>query len=457
MAEGVPGQHAPRTVNPPPPTTGHKVDLDALMGVRAIASLQVAVGHYYLFVGQGFDLQGGSAVTLFFIVSGFIMTVAYLPKCDTPNFDRTFLVRRAARIFPLYWLGLVMHLPVVLSAMDSIIDDYVGSRVIVAVGMILDVFLLQSWLPGVGLFWNGVSWTMSVQLFFYSIFGCVARSVKRRIGRGCMKTSGVIWTLYGVTLALTLLTLAAGGDDGYWLARAQPLLRLPTFLMGVYAGAATVARANEAPNPAETRRWAQVTDALSLLIFLVLALAAWVSSLCKECMFVRVVPEFLGSVAFAFWVRGLAEAPGSLSGRLLRWGVLRELGELSFAVYVLQVPVWALLSAAARGSLAEAMGIVAFYYPEGSAEFTLLQPLLMFPFMAILLLVSALACRSVEQPCRRWAANRTRGQQQRPPEGCCLEEGAAVDITVGKEEEGKKGEGRSNGTTGAAPAVAAMS
>jgi len=122
--------------------------------------LQVAVGHYYLFVGQGFDLQGGSAVTLFFIVSGFIMTVAYLPKCDTPNFDRTFLIRRAARIFPLYWLGLAMHLPVVLSAMDSIIDDNVGSRVIVAVGMILDVFLLQSWLPGVGLFWNGVSWTM---------------------------------------------------------------------------------------------------------------------------------------------------------------------------------------------------------------------------------------------------------------------------------------------------------
>mmetsp|Transcript_43175 Transcript_43175/g.74825 ORF Transcript_43175/g.74825 Transcript_43175/m.74825 type:complete len:163 (-) Transcript_43175:314-802(-) len=154
-----------------------------------------------------------------------------------------------------------------------------------------------------------------------------------------MKTSGIIWTLYGVTLALTLLALANGVDDGYWLARAQPLLRLPTFLMGVYAGAATVARANEAPNPVETHRWAQVTDALSLLIFLVLALAAWVSSLCKECMFVRVVPEFLGSVAFAFWVRGLAEAPGSLSGRLLRWGVLRELGELSFAVYVLQVEV----------------------------------------------------------------------------------------------------------------------
>ena len=53
---------------------------------------------------EHYEYHGGAAVTLFFVVSGFIMTVAYLDKVDAePSFDYFFLLRRLARLVPVHW------------------------------------------------------------------------------------------------------------------------------------------------------------------------------------------------------------------------------------------------------------------------------------------------------------------------------------------------------------------
>ena len=53
-----------------------KVDTNAVLGLRCIAALVVAYGHWPIMNGTSwYEYHGGAAVTLFFVVSGFIMTV----------------------------------------------------------------------------------------------------------------------------------------------------------------------------------------------------------------------------------------------------------------------------------------------------------------------------------------------------------------------------------------------
>ena len=55
-----------------------RLDIRALDGLRGIASLHIAVQHYvdYLTPG-GPDLMGSGTVTLFLVLSGFVMAIGY--------------------------------------------------------------------------------------------------------------------------------------------------------------------------------------------------------------------------------------------------------------------------------------------------------------------------------------------------------------------------------------------
>jgi hypothetical protein len=55
----------------------HKFDTSALDGLRGFAALHVAISHYIGFSSIGFDLCGGQAMGLFYILSGFVMYVGY--------------------------------------------------------------------------------------------------------------------------------------------------------------------------------------------------------------------------------------------------------------------------------------------------------------------------------------------------------------------------------------------
>jgi peptidoglycan/LPS O-acetylase OafA/YrhL len=96
--------------------------LPCLDGVRAIAALGVVVVHVGLI--SGYNVRPGSAlgpyfaraevgVTVFFLLSGFLVyrpfVAAHFDGRDAPA-TGTFLLRRALRIVPLYWLALTIVL-----------------------------------------------------------------------------------------------------------------------------------------------------------------------------------------------------------------------------------------------------------------------------------------------------------------------------------------------------------
>ncbi|MGH1403740.1 MAG: acyltransferase family protein [Alphaproteobacteria bacterium] len=93
----------------------------ALDGLRGIAVLLVMWRHastslaYYSdrwndSLYASFTVLGSSGVTLFFVLSGFLITSILIDTSDDPKCLRKFYIRRSLRIFPLYYLAIYLLL-----------------------------------------------------------------------------------------------------------------------------------------------------------------------------------------------------------------------------------------------------------------------------------------------------------------------------------------------------------
>jgi len=80
----------------------------ALDGLRGVAILLVVFLHNFGFMNYFFF--GWLGVDLFFVLSGFLITEILLDTVNKPNFLRNFYIRRVLRIFPLYYLVLIICL-----------------------------------------------------------------------------------------------------------------------------------------------------------------------------------------------------------------------------------------------------------------------------------------------------------------------------------------------------------
>ncbi len=89
----------------------------SLDGVRGIAALMVMFFHFFsglntqshlLGLLAKYSVFGQTGVSLFFVLSGFLITRILLHTKESPYFFRNFYIRRTLRIFPLYYLFLAL-------------------------------------------------------------------------------------------------------------------------------------------------------------------------------------------------------------------------------------------------------------------------------------------------------------------------------------------------------------
>lgn len=83
----------------------------ALDGLRGLAILLVVVYHNFGFINYFFF--GWLGVDLFFVLSGFLITDILLKTLQDKHYLKNFYLRRVLRIFPLYYLCLVLFLLVI--------------------------------------------------------------------------------------------------------------------------------------------------------------------------------------------------------------------------------------------------------------------------------------------------------------------------------------------------------
>lgn len=97
----------------------HLKYIKALDGVRGIAAIMVMLFHFFsasplkgssVFVYmQSMTKIGQTGVVLFFVLSGFLITRILIATKNNQDFFRNFYARRAFRIFPLYYLFLIIY------------------------------------------------------------------------------------------------------------------------------------------------------------------------------------------------------------------------------------------------------------------------------------------------------------------------------------------------------------
>lgn len=91
---------------------------DELDGVRAIAVIMVMLYHFFqditttneiLIIVKKLSLFGKTGVSLFFVLSGFLITRILINTKEKSSYFRSFYARRVLRIFPLYYIFLIIY------------------------------------------------------------------------------------------------------------------------------------------------------------------------------------------------------------------------------------------------------------------------------------------------------------------------------------------------------------
>lgn len=204
-----------------------KKELKWIQVLRGVAALLVvllhATGNVRLSLDQSFLFGifefGGAGVDIFFVISGYIITYTSYKYLGERSYIPVFLQKRFVRIYPTYWIiagGFIL--------VQILLPQYYNSGYNLSGSNLLNTFLLT---PGHQMV-NGVSWTLTNELFFYLLFiGAFFVGNKRMLA-----TFTIL--VMAVTLAAGILTDGANLENP-WLS----LLIFPMnleFYMGVLAG-----------------------------------------------------------------------------------------------------------------------------------------------------------------------------------------------------------------------------
>jgi peptidoglycan/LPS O-acetylase OafA/YrhL len=371
--------------------------LRALTGVRFLAALHVVAFHYAPKEGLPAWLErllnaGPQSVTLFFVLSGFILAYTNLRAEDAPEVERrAFWAARFSRVYPVYLLGLVLMTPPWIRDVLSVTGGMHSEAVwqLSSVGL-ATVTLTQAWVPELACVWNCPGWSLSVEAFFYLLFPLLCPPVIRFAPRGLWRAAAA--TVLGATLIALLWLLVDGWITGQpaspfgpdtWLkvAAYNPLLRLPQFFLGVVLGRLFCLRVKAGQGAglaASAQAW--VAAAASLVLF-----AAPVSGSAWVFRDLALLP------AFALLIWSLAFS-GDWLARFLEHRWIVRLGEASYALYILHSPLYFYLRMADhRSGLGLAVSSVRAFFAA---------------YVAVSVLVSIGVFLWVEEPARRWLRTR---------------------------------------------------
>jgi peptidoglycan/LPS O-acetylase OafA/YrhL len=294
-----------------------------LDGLRAIAILIVIAFHLKL----PFCSLGWSGVFLFFVLSGFLITGILLDSKSKPHYFKNFYARRALRIFPIYYLTLFALTALALIKHWTIHD----------VGWYLLYF--QNYLLGVDSFQPAFpdafdhSWSLAVEEQFYFLWplAVLLLSWRTLLGLCLILIAGAAFTRFVIadmtqSFSLAFTPLACVVDSlaaGAMLA----ILRRSPFAdkCGKAAGYAAVA----------------VGGGVALLIICHNGLerfwTGWMTLPSINHLLLSAM-----AVLFAGLILVALDQKTYLAG-LLRVGVLRHIGKISYGLYMYHWPLLLLL------------------------------------------------------------------------------------------------------------------
>lgn len=249
---------------------------------------------------------GYLGVTFFFVLSGFVLVWSARDGDSSPAFYR----RRFARVWPLHALMFTAAIALGLAGLVDHRGTWWSAP--------LNLGLLQGWFydPELLYGFNGVSWSLSAEAFFYLMFPLLYL-LGRRVGAVPMLAIGSAWLIVGALLA--------EASNAFWLVQVFPAYRIGEFAVGM--GLALLVRAGTAPRISTKLATGALLGSYAAAIVLNRVSAGELGG--RQWWVALIVLPGIAIVLLAFAGRDIAG-----DGGWLVHPVLVRLGQWSFALYL---------------------------------------------------------------------------------------------------------------------------
>ncbi|MEN9400918.1 MAG: hypothetical protein RL632_2021 [Bacteroidota bacterium] len=351
------------------------MQIPQLTFTRFLAAISIVFLHFGLFTWPmnshllspfGGDLI--AAMSYFFILSGFILVISVAKDGNLPEKinSREFWKRRAARIVPMYLLAFLIFFLI-----NFRYDPAIPLKWQIQ-SLYHSLFFLQSWKYKMALDVNYPSWSLSVEAFFYFIFPWLYSNLRELSNKKLLVISFIAWLLnYYVLISLKEENAPANFINFF------PLLHVATFLTGMCFGLLLI----------KNHEWLKTVGKKYLHGATIIATLVLIWTSYKNYSFHDDQHNGLLSPYYMLVIYSLALLTGKLS-KILSSKFFVFLGSMSYSLYILQYPVYQICQK---------------YLPWFNEQ----KPEKMFfPYLLVLLVVSALAYMYIENPARKFFVRR---------------------------------------------------
>ncbi len=343
----------------------HDRHVPALDGLRGLAALLVAGAHYMTMEGGAplsyiVQTLTGVGMTLFFVLSGFVIHYNYNATVTQPGGLRSFFVARFARLYPLYILLFLFDFTYT-GLTERSACGQIGAPGEHWSSLFFYLTFTQTWFYAVicraslELQYGpvaAVSWSISVEVFFYLVYVMLAAVIVRRrwLARDVIGLAAAVYFVIVVYFSLCgyyeqdinrigvkLFGPAASTANGYgnsllcWLLYINPAARLGEFIAGLAAAhvylAARQRSAMLAPAAASAMTFTAIALAIGLHLWLYGAIAP------SNSFVGRTASQMSAPlVAAIVYLTARYDTPPS---RILSLPLLVGLGVTSYSIYML--------------------------------------------------------------------------------------------------------------------------
>ncbi len=131
---------------------------------------------------------GSLGVEFFFVLSGYLIFSTNRSRFNRPSFLSTYILRRATRIYPLYWLTFIASVVTTSIAADESLTTLIGTF------FLIPQTINTNGIPAAGPV--GVSWTLQFEMFFYLLFGLFI--INSKAGLLSFAIISILATRYGI-------------------------------------------------------------------------------------------------------------------------------------------------------------------------------------------------------------------------------------------------------------------
>jgi peptidoglycan/LPS O-acetylase OafA/YrhL len=328
----------------------------ALDGLRGIAALLVFAIHVWIYqLPNTVELrrdswektllfEGRVAFVMFFVLSGYLLYRAFARAGlgrSAPVAIGSYLVRRAARIAPAYYLALIGTLVLLAAA-----GDVPGRRLVDAGEVPMFFLFAQNYSPDTLLKLNAATWTLTVEVVFYLLLPVIGLAALR-LGRSPRGQVVILGGLVCAGLAWNFVDYLTGWGP---VASHTAMSFLPYFACGMLVAVLVeLHRARGRAPLGNAASGALVAGAATVLV----VNGLWHATGDHTSLAMEVFADSAAAVAFAAVIASLVLGTGIgvrwMGSRPLAW-----MGEITYGFYLWHIPLLVL----ARGTGLLPAGIV---------------------------------------------------------------------------------------------------